>query len=35
MLEAMDTLFGGNNHVEKGGDIIAVEDAHHATVGYG
>ena len=33
MLEEMDTLFGGNNHVEKGGDILAVEDVRHASVG--
>ncbi len=29
-LEEMDTLFGGSNHVEKGGDLLHVEDAHHA-----
>ena len=28
----MDVLFGGANHVEKGGDLIHVEDAHHASV---
>lgn len=33
MLEEMDTLFGGVNHVEKGGDILHIEDAHHANVG--
>jgi hypothetical protein len=32
-LEEMDTLFGGANHVEKGGDLLHVEDAHHANVG--
>jgi len=32
-LEEIDTLFGGSNHVEKGGDILHVEDAHHAHVG--
>lgn len=30
MLEEMDARFGGTNHVEKGGDIMGVEDAHHA-----
>jgi hypothetical protein len=29
----MDVLFGGQNHVEKGGDLLHVEDAHHAHVG--
>lgn len=29
----MDVLFGGNNHVEKGGDLLHIEDAHHANVG--
>jgi hypothetical protein len=29
----MDTLFGGANHVEKGGDLLQVEDAHHAHIG--
>lgn len=29
----MDTLFGGANHVEKGGDLLHVEDAHHANLG--
>ena len=28
----MDTLFGGSNHVEKGGNILAVEDPHHANI---
>jgi len=32
MLEEMDTMFGGANHVEKGGDLLGVEDAHHADV---
>jgi hypothetical protein len=32
-LEEIDTLFGGSNHVEKGGDLLHVEDAHHANVG--
>ena len=35
MLEEMDTLFGGQNHVEKGGDLLQVEDARHASVGGG
>jgi hypothetical protein len=30
MLEEMDTKFGGQNHVVKGGDILGVDDAHHA-----
>jgi hypothetical protein len=30
-LEEIDVLFGGSNHVEKGGDLLQVEDAHHAT----
>lgn len=29
-LEEMDTKFGGANHVERGGEIMGVEDAHHA-----
>jgi hypothetical protein len=32
-LEEIDTLFGGSNHVEKGGDLLHVEDTHHAHVG--
>jgi len=32
-LEEMDVLFGGSNHVEKGGDLLHVEDTHHANVG--
>lgn len=32
-LEEIDTLFGGSNHVQKGADLLHVEDAHHATVG--
>ncbi|KAI9713877.1 MAG: hypothetical protein M1820_000607 [Bogoriella megaspora] len=31
-LEEIDVLFGGSNHVEKGGDLLGVEDAHHAIV---
>ena len=34
MLEEMDTKFGGVNHVEKGGDMFGVEDAHHADLDY-
>lgn len=30
LLEEIDTLFGGANHVENGGKIMGVEDAHHA-----
>jgi hypothetical protein len=33
MLEEMDTLFGGPNHVEKGGAQLHIEDTHHAHVG--
>ncbi|MCJ1301206.1 hypothetical protein MMC08_004005 [Hypocenomyce scalaris] len=29
-LEEIDILFGGSNHMEKGGDLLHVEDAHHA-----
>ena len=29
-LEEIDTLFGGSNHVERGGDLMGVEDAWHA-----
>ena len=29
-LEEIDVLFGGSNHMEKGGDLLHVEDAHHA-----
>ena len=32
-LEEIDVLFGGVNHTEKGGDLLHVEDAHHAHVG--
>lgn len=32
-LEEMDTLFGGVNHVEKGGASMGIEDSHHAHVG--
>lgn len=32
-LEEIDVLFGGSNHVEKGGDLLGVEDAHHTEVG--
>ena len=32
-LEEIDVLFGGSNHVEKGGDLLHVEDAHHANIG--
>lgn len=33
ILEEMDVLFGGVNHVEKGGAQMGVDDAHHANVG--
>jgi hypothetical protein len=32
-LEDIDVLFGGANHAEKGGDLLHVEDAHHAHIG--
>lgn len=32
-LEEIDVLFGGANHTEKGGDLLHVEDAHHAHLG--
>jgi hypothetical protein len=33
VLEEMDTLFGGPNHVEKGGAQLHIEDTHHAHAG--
>ncbi|RDW76988.1 hypothetical protein BP6252_05041 [Coleophoma cylindrospora] len=32
-LEEVDVLFGGQNHQEKGGNILDVADAHHAQLG--
>jgi hypothetical protein len=32
-LEEVDVLFGGQNHTEKGGDLLNVDDPHHATLG--
>ncbi|KAF2753514.1 sugar transporter [Pseudovirgaria hyperparasitica] len=32
-LEEMDGLFGGQNHVEKGADLVGAEDAHHVDLG--
>lgn len=32
-LEEIDVLFGGSNHVEKGGDLMGVEDSHHVHIG--
>jgi len=29
----MDVLFGGVNHVEKGGAALGIEDVHHAHPG--
>ena len=29
-LEEIDILFGGSNHVEKGGDLLGIDDVHHA-----
>jgi hypothetical protein len=31
-LEEIDVLFGGANHVENGGDILGVKNAHHANL---
>jgi len=31
-LEEIDTLFGGANHVDKGGNLMGIEDAHHADI---
>jgi hypothetical protein len=31
-LEEIDVLFGGQNHIEKGGDLLNVEDPHHAHI---
>jgi len=28
----MDVLFGGSNHIEKGGNLLHVENAHHANI---
>lgn len=28
-------LFGGSNHVEKGGNLLHVQDVHHARLGSG
>ena len=30
MLEEMDAKFGGVNHVDKGSDLLGMDDAHHA-----
>jgi hypothetical protein len=32
-LEEVDVLFGGQNHTEKGGDLLNVDDPHHAHLG--
>lgn len=32
MLEEMDAMFGGANHVNEGGKVMGIEDAHHADV---
>lgn len=32
-LEEVDVLFGGANHIEKGGDLLNIEDTHHAHIG--
>jgi len=33
MLEEMDAMFGGANHVNEGGNLMGVDDAHHADPG--
>ena len=33
MLEEMDAVFGGANHVNEGGNLMGVDDAHHAEKG--
>jgi hypothetical protein len=33
MLEEMDAVFGGANHVNEGGNLMGVDDAHHADKG--
>jgi hypothetical protein len=30
MLEEMDAMFGGANHVNEGGNLMGIDDAHHA-----
>ncbi|KAM0140265.1 hypothetical protein ACHAO1_002496 [Botrytis cinerea] len=32
-LEEIDVLFGGSNHVEKGGNLLHINDANHASMG--
>lgn len=34
-MEEMDELFGGTNHVEKGGDMLHVENVHQAQIQHG
>jgi hypothetical protein len=31
-LEEIDVLFGGQNHIEKGGDLLNVDDPRHAAI---
>lgn len=31
-LEEIDTLFGGSNHLEKGADLLHIEEADHTNV---
>lgn len=31
-LEEIDTLFGGTNHVEAGGELVGAKDPHHAQI---
>jgi hypothetical protein len=33
MLEEMDAVFGGANHVNEGGNLMGKEDAHHEEKG--
>lgn len=32
MLEEIDQLFGGANHVDNGGKMMGIDDAHHANM---
>lgn len=35
MLEEMDAKFGGENHVDMGGNLMGLDDAHHADIAKG
>jgi hypothetical protein len=32
-LEEVDVLFGGQNHIEKGANLLNIEDPRHAHIG--